>query len=525
MFATLVLACVFSADLSPDSAADVALVCPAAFLPAMQPWIEHRQAQGRRIAVVSNLGSAETIRKRIVELSEGGALRYVVLVGDADPKLESDRALREVSVPLHYAKAEVNVLWGSEPYLSTDLPYGDFDGDGAPEAAVGRLPADSVEELRAMVRKTLAYERSADFGPWRRQVDMVAGVGGFGPMADAIIESTARYFLTQNVPADYNVAMTYGSWQSPFCPDPRQFRETALERLNEGALCWIYAGHGQPGALDLMRTPQGTYPILAAADAPKLKCRRGAPIALFLACYVGAVDASPDCLAEALLKQPGGPVAVLAGSRVTMPYAMTLLACGLSDQLFTDRGETLGDAVLAAKRAMLAQRSDDPRRAMLDALAKAVSPAPKLLAAERAEHVRMFNLLGDPLLKLHHPKGVELAVPASAVAGARLPIRGKCEVEGKATIELVVARGRLTFPCPPRREYPGDDASLSAFQEVYRRANDPRLASLETPSAGGRFAAELQVPPDARGECHIRVFIEGKDAFAQGAAPVQVTSP
>ena len=56
--------------------------------------------------------------------------------------------------------------------------------------------------------------------------------------------------LYAKLPADYRLSMTYGSWRSPYCPDPRRFHATTLERLNEGAWFWVYIGHGYPLGAD-----------------------------------------------------------------------------------------------------------------------------------------------------------------------------------------------------------------------------------------------------------------------------------
>jgi len=381
----------------PQAAPDTVVVCPAAFLEALEPWIEHRRGQGHSLVMLPNTESPQEIRQRIRDVAAGGRLRFVVLVGDAEPGMDSDPALRARCVPVHLAKAEVNVLWGSEPQIANDNWYADLEGDQTPEVAIGRLTADTPEELQRMVAKILSYERSADFGPWRRRLNFVAGIGGFGPLADMVLESAARYFLTQGIPGEYLSSMTYGSWRSPYCPDPRMFHLTTLQRLNEGSWFWVYIGHGSRLGLDRVRVPGGWYHILGARDVPKVKCEHGAPIALFLACYTGAIDAGDDCLAERLLRQDDGPVAAVAGSRVTMPYAMTILATALMDQCFNERCPTLGEALLRAKHELMKEPSEsDQRRTMLDSIAAAISPAPKKLAAERAEHLLLFNLIGDP---------------------------------------------------------------------------------------------------------------------------------
>ena len=508
----------------PSAGPDVAVVCPPAFRESLQPWLVRRRHQGYSVVLLSNDGTEDQIRRRIRQAARPGGLRYVVLVGDADPAAGHNPLLRSRGVPTFRAEAKVNVLWGSPPHIGTDNPYADLDDDRIPDVALGRLTADSPEELSRIVAKILAYERSRDMGPWRRKIHFVAGVGGFGFFADKMLESATKYLLTEKTPAEYSTTMTYGSWQSPYCPDPRLFHLTTVERLNEGCFFWTYIGHGFPYGVARVRMPGERYPILANQDVPRLRCRHVAPIALFLACYIGAFDANHDCLAEQMLREPGAPVAVIAGSRVTMPYAMAVLSNALLYQVFHEHRATLGDILLHAKRAMMAEpKADDPHRAMLDAVAAALSPAPEDLEAERGEHLLLFNLIGDPLLRIRYPKPVPVDVTPTAVADGSVKVSGESPIAGRATIELVARRDRLTFPFPPRKDYPKDSDSLTQFQETYQRANDRRYVAVEVDVEPGPFHVALDLPPEASGSCHVCVFIQGDDDFAQGAADVEVT--
>ena len=514
---------------STNLAPDTVVVCPTIFRDALKPWIDYRTAQGHRLVLVSNQGKPDDIRQRIREVAQGGRLRFVVLVGDASPDTPWQPAAWSRCVPVHYAKAKINVLWGSEPQIATDnwyaMPDDRSDEDPRPGLAIGRLTADTPDELRQMVAKILAYERSTDFGPWRQQLNFVAGVGGFGPVADMVLETTAQYFLTQSIPSEYQVSMTYGSWRSPYCPDPRLFRQTTLERLNEGSLFWVYIGHGYHLGLDGVEVPGGQYPILTAPDSAWLNCRHGRPIALFLACYTGAIDAQRDCLAETMFRAPGGPVAILAGSRVTMPYAMTVMATNLTDECFRKHRQTIGEAVLRAKQNMLAKPADsDQRRTLLDTVARVISPAPNQLAAERAEHVLLFNLIGDPMLRLRYPTKIELPAPATVAAGRTLEITGRCPIDGNGVIELIMRRDRLPMARPDRSRFPQSSETLSEFQETYQRANDRQLQAVAVEVRDGRYLARLAVPRGAEGACHLRMFVEGADGFACGTTDVSVTS-
>ena len=500
--ALVVLLLAVAAEPSANPAPDTVVVCPTEFRAAMKPWFDLRAGQGHRIAVVSNLGSPEEIRGRIAPLIQGGRLRFLLLVGGADPSLYADAVVRGRSVPMHYAKARVNVKWGSTPTIPTDNWYVQTekasDENPVPGVAIGRLPAGSPEELAVMVKKIVAYEQSADFGPWRRRMNFVAGVGNFGPLADALLESAARMFLTENIPAEYHVSMTYGNWRSPYCPDPRRFHATAIERLDEGSLFWIYIGHSAPWETARMEVPGGEYPILRTPDVAASAETEGRPIAMFLSCYCGALDARGRCLASALVGSPGGPVAVVAATRMTMPYAITVMATNLTDECFRGRSETLGEALLHAKQNMLQQPDKhDARRAMLDSIATIISPSGKELAAERAEHVLLFNLIGDPLLRLRHPKPLEVRTAKTA-----RPEEGESTALRRST-----ARQRWNSSCgaiaPPgsalSQRFSGQRRGVGRVDDVYQRANDRCLRTAEVAIREGRFEAIIDVPAEASG--------------------------
>jgi hypothetical protein len=275
-----------------------------------------------------------------------------------------------------------------------------------------------------------------------------------------------------------------------------------------------------------MEVPGGEYPILRTPDVAALRGDQGRPIAMFLSCYCGALDARGRCLASALVGSPGGPVAVVAATRVTMPYAITVMATNLTDECFRGRSETLGEALLHAKQNMLQQPDKhDARRAMLDSIATIISPSGKELAAERAEHVLLFNLIGDPLLRLRHPKPLEVRTAKTAPSGGRLEIHGTSPIDGQATVELVLRRDRAAGQCASRSVFPASDEELAALDDVYQRANDRCLRTAEVAIREGRFEAIIDVPAEASGACHVCVFVAGRTDMAMGSAAVEVVRP
>lgn len=505
----LLSACLLLGAAAP--AVDTVVVCPDEFRPALAPWLEHRARQGHQIELVSNLGSPEVVRQRIRDVAERGGLRFVVLVGDADPVDPTDSARLARSVPAHLAEAQVNIHYGPERDIATDNWYADLDDDGLPELAIGRLTVDSADELQTVVGKILDYEQQTPAGDWLRRVNFVAGLGGFGQIADAVMEMSAKRFITEGIPPDFDVSMTYASWRSPYCPDPREFHDTTLRRLNEGSLFWVYIGHGQRRHVDRVRVPGGQYHIFGIDDVPKLNCEQGAPIAFFLACYTCAFDGPQDSLAEEMLRSEGAPVAIVGGSRVTMPYAMTVMAIELLNECFAERRETLGEALLNAKRAMVESDRRDEMSRSIDSMARTLNPTSTNLDAERREHVLLFNLVGDPLLRLTHVPQVEVETAELARGGETLLVSGRSPIDGQGRVELVVRRDRLTFRPPIRTRYVEDSDVLASFQDVYQRANDSRLASAPVEVRDGRFTVELAVPDRAHGPCHIRVLVSDGD--------------
>jgi hypothetical protein len=317
-------------------------------------------------------------------------LKYVVLIGDVR------------DVPTAYVDAKVNIRWGSEPTIATDEVYADVDGDQLPDVAVGRIPVDTPTELSAVVRKIIRYEQQADGGAWRRRVDVVAGVGGFGPVTDMLIEAAGRSVFQQVVPAGYEVTRASAN------------PADVGKQMQDGCLAWIYLGHGLPAELDSVETPAGRRPILAVNDVPQLRCGANAPLAVLVACYTGAIDARSDCLGEELTLSETGPVAVIAATRVTMPYGNTVFGCELLRAAFVERSATLGELWTHAQRQTFATAPPtDQLRASLDSLASGVSPPPVDLAAERREHVALYQLLGDPLVRLAYPAEDRVATPTT----------------------------------------------------------------------------------------------------------------
>ncbi len=494
----------------------VIVLCGEGLQPALQPWIEYRQKQGYEVRVLKPARTAELTQKRVRAVAERGNVAALLICGK--PGSGPD------ACPVGYMTAQVNIEFGSTPMIATDNVYADLDDDFAPDISVGRIPVDSVEMLGQVLERGIAYEINAEHGDWRRRINLIAGVGGFDPVVDRVIESSTQGIISQMMPAQYDVSMTWGSWTSPYCPAPSHFHQTVIDRFNEGCLFWVYVGHGWVDRLDRVKTPGGDHLILDNETVPQLSASAGNPVALMLCCFTCAFDASYDCLGQKMLEQPAGPVAVIGGTRMTMPYGMGRMSIEMMDELFHGDCETLGELLLLTKRRILT--ADDQAelkgcRKMVQAIATAFSPFPDKLDDEIREHVAMMHLLGDPLLRLARP--LEIPTQAhQARAGETMVVSGEAPVGGTLVVEACYTLGRFWNRPGLRKETDLAIDRSDWMQSEYDKCRDMVCSRQAVEVQAGPFSVELAIPAKARGDAVIRTFIEGTSVHAAGATSIEI---
>ena len=477
------------------AADEILVITPPEFEPALRVWKSHREKQGMTV----------TVRSKLPEARGPLGPKFVLLLGDVK------------RVPCSYAPAKTILIWERDKQIATDNGAADVDGDDVPDVAVGRVPADTPAEAEAMLGKVVAYETNADFGTWRRRVNVVAGIAGFGAIQDKMIEGASTMLLSQEIPLGYDLHVTWANPTSPFCPPPSTVADTVVERFNEGALFVTYMGHGSPRSLDRVRWGDGAYPIFDEDHVDGIAARHGAPIAYLCCCSTGHMDGEPDCLAEFLLKQPGGPVAVIASSRVSMPYSNGVLSKELLGALFRENVGTVGEMLLRAKRRLI-EPPGDALRTAIDALGLAWQNGnAQYLADERHEHLWLYNLLGDPSMRIPRAADATLACADRTAQGTKLAVEGTCGVAGDALVELVRERS----PNVPKRKGDAD----ADFAKCYAQANAWVKAQASARCEAGVFKAELLVPADlAPGKYVVRAYVTGKDGAAIGARAIEVVA-
>ena len=495
------------------------VVAPRQALPVLEPLLALRRQQcDVAVQTVEGLAAAGEVtparlKAAIRARHERRPLRFVLLVGDARPGPDGWPA-----IPTHPQ--------GFDPWLAVL-------GTGEPEArpvtlhrpafAVGRLPAADDDELRVMVAKTVAYETKREPGPWQQQVHVVAGTANFGPVADALVDRAVMAVLDGAVPPAYAIGVTRGLTSSPYCYPPDAFEAKVAELFSGGAYLVAYVGHGKPRSAYRVRGfMEGT--TLDCGTMRRLRCPEGRlPVAVMIACSMGRFDGERDCVAEAALETPGGPVACVASTRRNHVYGNAVFGLELTRALFDERVATLGECVLRAQtRLVEAGGGPDVIRALIDALALA-DPKGRIPrgqhAALLAQHVYLYGLLGDPALRLARPSA-RIADLEAAPRREGWTVSGGVPgmARGTAVVTLEIPRARLPGPFEPVS--PEDPQWREAMKRNYARANDKVLAKARTAVRDGRFRVVVPVPepwqPDPAGHL-IKAIATDERTTAVGA--------
>jgi hypothetical protein len=134
---------------------------------------------------------------------------------------------------------------------------------------------------------------------------------------------------------------------------------------------------------------------------------------------------------------------------------------------------------------------------MIDALATIVSPPGTNLVEERREHMMLYNLIGDPTLRLQHPELVAVSVAAGHDRGEAVCVEVESPIAGKLQVCLDRPLGSVSEGDP----------------------NETTIASIEIPVLPGQpVSPRLALPGNVSGPIVVRVTVSGDRVWATGAA-------
>lgn len=488
------LALVFDSHQQTVHAESVWVICGADLRPGLDRWVEKRQQQGFEIDFISPSGMAVQTLQTVIDHSETPP-DYILLVGDA-PKI-GDQADTNRQVPTFYQPTMETRQFGNTPTFPTDLPYSDLGssrqrdskrGDGVPDLPVGRIPAHSAQELSAFIDKLLLHEQSESNGDEFNRIQLVGGLGGFGFVTDRAIETVTRSIVTSRLPKHIRTDIRFASPGHAFFPEG-SFRSAVIDDYSSSPRFWIYAGHGFIDSLDRVPNNESGQTILDNKSCEELQIegdRR--PIAVMLACYTAAVDAPQPSIAETMMLRESGPVAIIASGRMTMPYGNTRLALELIESVFQLRPDTMGHAWLESCRKTMTRTDSDGLIGLVDSLAGVLTPGNVNQRVERIEHASMYQLLGDPTMRLVHRTSINLEADRSEdrrwiLLNYRSPIDGVMTIHVERSLSSLAGME------------PGTPRSLQSFKVPVEAGRKERYDIELTDSMSGLLDLRVDVIP------------------------------
>lgn len=512
---TLVLAAIFRSQVSLAEApsAQWIVVSAPALRSELDPLIARRRAQNYKVIVIETTnvlsagqiqaGDGAPLQARLKDLAaQFTGPSFVLLAGN----VLAGSAANALQIVVPARPGATGRMRGKPSDYGYSLPA----ANGEPRIAVGRFPARNAADLRAMVAKTLRIEDDTRPGAWRNRLFLFMGDSGGGLLADMLVEPALSAGLAQLHPAWTlrGESATASRFQTP----APLLRETILQSLGQGNLFSVFLCHSSAGAIWLTGTNW-----LERSDFAQLQVPRGGGILFSCGCFASQWR-GPDGVGygQVAMRNPAGPVAVMAATDESYSVAGALALHGLTARLERPPFPLLLGQYWLSVEAGLAEDPIDPATfAMLDRIDGSGGKIP--LAIQRREDLEMWQLFGDPALRLPMvPLAVTLKCPEAVEAGGLIRIDGS--VEGSLTgaaVHLTLER--------PLNELPAPEAKTVNPTEKSIRANNFVLTEADAKLIETRFSCSMTAPTTLPwSNLVVRAIAATSEESAQGVVTIPV---
>ena len=287
---------------------------------------------------------------------------YVLLLGDTTHKLDKLVARQLSLASFVPTMMEYTNTWGMS---SSDNYFVCVNGDDdLPDMFIGRLPVNTPEQAEIMAGKTIEHESGSQAGEWRRNILMLTGVDEyFEHSTNALIQDHIPKRIQSNRVSTLDTSRYFGS------------TEDVARFFNAGQSIVNFVGHGGGGVFS-------DAELFQIEDIQRLTNKQKYPMIFSLTCFIGHFD-NPESasLAEELLGAPDkGIVGSFGSSGRAFLQGDSYLNSAIFDVIFAQNRRSMGEISTLSKLKMVKKT-----RGFWD-------------------HVKSYNLLGDPALRIFIPE-------------------------------------------------------------------------------------------------------------------------
>jgi len=234
---------------------------------------------------------------------------------------------------------------------ASDNLYACVSGDDIiPDMNLGRLPANTVDDVKSMVAKILAFEGGGANQPWHRNVTLVTdnpdGAGNFYYYANSLRDGYLPDFYQANkiyLEDTDDVPLPGGT-----CPDAAVCKQQLKDSINiTGTLMVNYIGHAA-------QRSWANEILWHVDDIPTLDNAGQTPIFLAMTCWDGWFIAFGDyfqSIGERVVRadEGKGAVANWAFSGLGVATGHDAMNKGFYNRIFSDGVQQIGPATLEGK--------------------------------------------------------------------------------------------------------------------------------------------------------------------------------
>ncbi len=348
------------------------------------------------------------------------------------------------------------------------------------DIGIGRLPFQTVEQMRSKVNQIIEYMSGSNMGTWSNRV-LVLGDDGDNNTHMDDADKVAQVYQNVSPATDvrkvywdaFNMEVTasYNSYPS--------VRKLLLEQLTDGALIVNYSGHGSTEVLSHEL-------VLDKQDMKSLSTKR-LPFWITASCDIAPFDSPEESLGMNLFENgQGGAIGMLATTRTVHSGPNGAMNRSFSRFVMTrtenGKTHTLGDALRLAKNELVTSGTGE---------------------SDFTVNKLNFVLLGDPAMRLMTAQ-VDLVVDSIqeaqsgasgvAMAGSVMKVSGHVEINGDTLDNFNgmfwarVYDSERKITCLNNLK-----TADEPFTYMYR---DRVLYSGSDSVAGGRFCFTFPVPMD-----------------------------